>query len=483
MSRLWPQSLFAQLMITLLVILSLAQIISGIILYYERGQSLHKILELKSVEQVSSMVRFLNELTPQAREKAIKAFNSSDLRVSFDIKPLQESTQNGNQIQKSIRNSFANVLDQNYPIHIQFIEKHEHQINNNFETKKNGSSDNSNNSRISYGINRALKMVYEMMGTWSFTEYHILIQVKLDDGSWVSFIQHFPEALFNFPHRIITTLLILVVTAFFLSLFIVHKITKPINALAFAADELGRDIERAPIDESGPQEVSKAARAFNIMQAKINQHIEDRGRLLAAISHDLKTPITRLRLRTELLNDTELANKFLSDLDDMQSMVNETLDYMCGQDKTEPIQKIDVSALISSITQDMREAGHEIEFNEGEQKLHNGYPLALKRCLTNLMENAVRYGDKATIYIEESAKMLSIRIVDEGPGIPEEQMEHIFDPFFRLESSRNRSSGGVGLGLGIARDIARVSGGEIYLHNRNEGGLEAVLELPKIHSC
>ena len=482
MSRLWPQSLFAQLMITLLIILSLAQIISGVILYYERGQSLNKILELKSIEQVSSMVRFLNELTPQAREKAITAFNSSDLRVSFDVNLLPESTQSSNQIQESIRNSLTNVLDQNQSLRIQFLEKHDHQLNNNFESLKNGSSDNAYNSNDGNDFNSVQKMIHEMMGTSSFTEFHILIQVKLDDGSWVSFIQHFPEGLFNFPHRIITSLIILVVTTFFLSLFIVHKITKPINTLAFAADELGRDIERPPIDESGPQEVSQAAHAFNIMQAKINQHIKDRGRLLAAISHDLKTPITRLRLRSELLNDTELESKFLSDLDDMQSMVNETLDYMRGQDKTESIQKIDINALINSITQDMQDVGHVIEYNEGEQILYNGRPLALKRCLINLLENAIRYGDKATIYIEESAENLSIRIVDTGPGIPEEQMEHIFDPFFRLESSRNRSSGGMGLGLGIARDIARNNGGEIYLHNRKGGGLEAVLVLSKTYS-
>jgi len=483
MFRLWPQSLFAQLILTLLIVLSLAQIISGVILYFERGQSLKEVLELKSVEQVSSMVRLLNELTPQAREKAIYAFNSSNLRISLDIDPLPILNQSDNHIQESIHKLLTSVSDQNQSIRVQFIEKHDHEFNNYFESKNNDSSENTYNSSKSYGFNRVLKMIRDMMGTSSFTEYHFLIQVKLDDGSWVSFIQHFAESLFNLPYRIVASLLILMVTAFLLSWFIVHRITKPINTLAFAADELGRDIERPPIDESGPQEVSRAAHAFNVMQTKINQHIKDRGRLLAAISHDLKTPITRLRLRTELLNDTELESKFLSDLDDMQCMVNETLDYMRGQDKTESIQKIDINALLNSIAQDMRDAGHEIEFNVGEQKLYSGHPLALKRCLINLLENAIRYGEKATIYIEESAENLSIRIVDSGPGIPEEQMEHIFDPFFRLESSRNRSSGGMGLGLGIARDIARNSGGEIYLHNRKEGGLEAVLELPKIYSC
>jgi signal transduction histidine kinase len=219
------------------------------------------------------------------------------------------------------------------------------------------------------------------------------------------------------------------------------------------------------------------------MQSRLNQYIKDRSRLLAAISHDLRTPITRLRLRTEQLEDGELKKKYLNDLDDMQIMVNETLDYMRGQDNSEAVQKIDINTLIESIVQDLREAGHVIDIKGTSQEPYLSRPLALKRCLTNLLENAIRYGEDTTVYIEESEKSLLIRIVDTGPGIPQEKLEDIFEPFSRLDTSRNRSSGGVGLGLGIARDIARNNGGDIYLRNREEGGLEAVLKLPKRNSC
>jgi signal transduction histidine kinase len=263
-----------------------------------------------------------------------------------------------------------------------------------------------------------------------------------------------------------------------LSFIVVRWITKPISTLAVAADELGRDIQRSPLEENGPREVAQAAHAFNIMQSRINQYIQDRSQLLAAISHDLRTPITRLRLRTELLNNEALKKKFLGDLEDMQTMVNETLDYMRGHDRKEAIQKIDINALVDSLVEDMRDAGHQMNIEGKSQKVYRGRPLALKRCLTNLLENAIRYGENASIWIEESEKNLILRIIDTGPGIPQDQLDKIFEPFFRLDSSRNRSSGGVGLGLGIARDIARANGGDLYLRNPDKGGLEAVLELP-----
>lgn len=486
MARLWPRSLFGQLILMLLLVLTLAQLISAVILFYERGRSLNDILGVQSVEHITSMVRLFNSLAPPERDQAINAFNTSNLRISLDIDPLPQKYNSDNQMQKVLQKLFVDIYDQKRPVRVKMLPKHDRELSHHFEsimgelpTNRNciaGEDCPGDVSQDSYGVQQ---MMVEMMGTSVFQEHHFLIQAKLDDESWVTFMQHFPEGLFNLPYRMLASLLVLIISVLLLSLFVVRKITKPIDTLALAADELGRDIQRPPMDESGPREVSRAAHAFNTMQSRLNQYIKDRSRLLAAISHDLKTPITRLRLRTELLNNAELETKFLNDLDDMQTMVGETLDYMRGQDNSEAVQKIDINALIESIAQDLRDAGHEITFQDGNQIIYHGRPLALKRCVTNLMENAVRYGDNATVSVGETGKSLFIRIVDTGPGIPQEQLEQIFEPFFRLESSRNRSSGGVGLGLGIARDIARNNGGDIYLHNRKEGGLEAVLEMPK----
>lgn len=490
MVRLWPQSLFGQLILMLLLVLSMAQLISAVILFYERGQSLNEVLGLQSAEHITSMVRIFNDLAVPAREKAIDAFNTSNLRISLDIGPLPEASNTNDQMQKVLQKLFVDISNQSRPVRVFMLPKHDRGLSLHFDSIKNetltndvcGNGEGCPDEWIqdSYSVQQ---MMIEMMGTSVFKEHHFLIQVKLDDESWVTFMQHFPDRLFNLPYRMLASLLVLILTVLVLSFFIVRKITKPVDALVLAADELGRDIQRPPMDEGGPREVSRAAHAFNAMQARLNQYIKDRSRLLAAISHDLKTPITRLRLRTELLNNVELEAKFLSDLDDMQAMVNETLDYMRGQDNSEEIQKIDVNALIESIVQDLCDIGHHITFERKNHLLYCGRPLALKRCLANLMENAVRYGVSATVSVEETGKRILIRIVDTGPGIPSEKLEQIFEPFYRLETSRNRSSGGVGLGLGIARDIARNNGGDIYLQNRPEGGLEAVLELTKKDKC
>lgn len=487
-------------MLTLLLVLILAQLMSAAILFYERGQSLNEVLGLQSVERIASMVHLLNDLTPQSREQAIDAFSISNLRISLNIDPLPEMGQSNNRMQKALHDLFRNITDQKHPVRVLILAKGDAEQSHYFKSIKNDSLiDHSLKNRTDYSSgmmqspdsmqrmmrdmrqdsNGMQNMMHGMMGTSAILDHPFLLQVELDDGTWVSFIQNDSEELFKFPYRILASLIILILSVLLLSLFVVRRITKPIDTLAVAADELGRDIQRPPLDEKGPREVKRAAHAFNAMQSRLHQYIKDRGRLLAAISHDLRTPITRLRLRTELLKDAELETKFLNDVNDMQAMVDETLDYMQGHDNSEAVQPMDIHALIESVVQDMRDAGHETSFNEKNQRLYHGRPLALKRSLANLLENAIRYGDTATVHIEESEKSLLIRIVDAGPGIPPEKLEEIFEPFYRLESSRNRSSGGVGLGLGIAREIARNNGGDIYLRNCEEGGLEAVLELPK----
>lgn len=506
MIRLWPQSLFGQLMFTLVLTLTLAQLVSAVILFYERGQSLHEVLGLQSVERISSMTRLFDDLSPQARQQALKVFSTPNLRISFNREPIADVKEDHDQLHKALETLILRTMNQQRPIRIHVYTKEsdveDSLINLSEEitstdqprsNKKNntgwsrwyGGSNQNGTHWMKWDSQQANKDT--SWSRWRANEttrapvilkHPFLIQLQLKDGSWVSFVQPFPEELFSLPYRFFASLLILLVTVSLLSFIVVRWITKPISTLAVAADELGRDIQRSPLEENGPREVAQAAHAFNIMQSRINQYIQDRSQLLAAISHDLRTPITRLRLRTELLNNEALKKKFLGDLEDMQTMVNETLDYMRGHDRKEAIQKIDINALVDSLVEDMRDAGHQMNIEGKSQKVYRGRPLALKRCLTNLLENAIRYGENATIWIEESEKNLILRIVDTGPGIPQDQLDKIFEPFFRLDSSRNRSSGGVGLGLGIARDIARANGGDLYLRNSDEGGLEAVLELP-----
>jgi len=245
--------------------------------------------------------------------------------------------------------------------------------------------------------------------------------------------------------------------------------------LAEAAEDLGRNINRPPLAEQGSVEVRRAAQAFNTMQNRLVRYIQDRTRILAAMSHDLKTPITRLRLRAELLDDGELKAKFDKDLQEMESMVATTLDFMRGVDSQEAMQPVDIMALLESIQEDGKEMGQEIHIQGSVSRPYRGAPNALKRCLGNLIDNAVKYGACADITLADSEQRLEIRIRDRGPGIPENQLERVFEPFFRLEGSRSRDTGGTGLGLSIARNIAQTHGGELALRTIEAGGLDPAI--------
>ena len=215
------------------------------------------------------------------------------------------------------------------------------------------------------------------------------------------------------------------------------------------------------------------------MQQRLSRFISDRTRILTAMSHDLKTPITRMRLRTEMLEDSAVQAKFVRDLEEMESMVTQTLEFMRDTSAGEPVQRVNLAALLESLQSDFQDAGRPFEIGGAAAHPYPGRPLALRRCLANLVENAIRYGERAAISVEEGAGEVIIRILDRGPGIPEQELERAFEPFFRGEASRSRETGGTGLGLGIARNIARAHGGELVLRNRPGGGLEAILSLPR----
>jgi signal transduction histidine kinase len=267
-----------------------------------------------------------------------------------------------------------------------------------------------------------------------------------------------------------------------LSLLAVRWLSRPLSVLAQAATELGEDLRRPPLPEAGPLEVQRAARAFNRMQKRIQRQIEDRERLLAAVSHDLRTPITRLRLRAEALEDPALKAKFEHDLADMEAMVSATLAFMRAGADRESTAPIDVMALLESIQTDMLELGQAVDVAGATLAPYRGQPVALKRALINVIENAVKYGQRAHVRVEDAASALRILVADDGPGIPPAELEQVFEPFYRLEASRSRDSGGVGLGLAIARSITRAHGGDLTLRNRNQGGLEAVLTLPRMRA-
>jgi signal transduction histidine kinase len=214
------------------------------------------------------------------------------------------------------------------------------------------------------------------------------------------------------------------------------------------------------------------------MQQRLAHSMAERSRVLTAMSHDLKTPITRMRLRTDMLEDEAVREKFERDLAEMEQMVTQTLEFMRDATDTEPVKRVDLMALVESLQADYEDMAKEVRIMGRVSRPLAARPVAMRRCLTNLVDNAIRYGARATIDLAEEADRVILRVLDDGPGIPEAQLERAFEPFYRGEASRSRETGGFGLGLGIARNIARAHGGELTLKNRPEGGLAATLTLP-----
>ena len=268
------------------------------------------------------------------------------------------------------------------------------------------------------------------------------------------------------------------------ALVAVRWVTKPLQQMASAATAFAHDLDAAPLDEVGPTEVRRAAEAFNFMQKRLRQLVVERGRALAAVSHDLRTPLTRMRLRAELVEDPALQAKLNADIDAMKGMVNSVLAYLRGLEDAEPIQPINMEALLSSIVEDEQALGRQVSFQESApgRAAPGPYPgklSILKRAVTNLIDNAVAHGQTVAVRIEDSAAALRVVIEDDGPGIPSADLARVTEPFVRLDASRRLNTGGVGLGLAIVRDAAAYHGGQLILENREEGGLRASLMLPR----
>jgi signal transduction histidine kinase len=257
-----------------------------------------------------------------------------------------------------------------------------------------------------------------------------------------------------------------------------RTITRPLGDLARAADEVGRGATTTPLKETGAREIRGATRAFNAMQERLRRYLDSRTQVLAAMSHDLRTPLTRLRLRVESIDDDQLRQRCIEDLDEMSNMVRGALGVFRGLNDEEAAVPVDINALAQELQRQHSELGADVTIVGSARSPYVAKPLALKRCLGNLVQNAIRHGVRASIHIEDGQQLI-LRVCDDGPGIPGDMLEKVFEPFFRLEHSRNRDTGGTGLGLSIARDIAQAHGGSLSLHNRQGGGLEARLVLPR----
>jgi signal transduction histidine kinase len=303
------------------------------------------------------------------------------------------------------------------------------------------------------------------------------IQVRLGDGS--SVVVHAMRVGMPVSRWVMWVLVIQLLVLAVCAWFAVRLVTRPLAELAAAADDLGPDLKAQKLAEEGPTEVAHAARAFNAMQQRIGGYMSERVEILAAISHDLQTPITRMRLRTEMMDDEHDRTKFRQDLDAMNSLVREGVTYARTlHGATEPPLRMDADALLESMQADYEDAGKTVHLEGKAGAPIVGRPNAMRRIVMNLIDNALIFGSDVRVRVQPGDGQLAIAVVDNGPGIPPNELDAVLKPFYRVESSRNRSTGGTGLGLAIAHQLAMAMGAELKLQNRPEGGLEARLTMP-----
>jgi signal transduction histidine kinase len=467
--KLLPRTLIGSTLLVVAAGLVLAQIASIGVNLFDRGGAVYRLSAQQLALRIGETARILNRLPPSERAKVAEELNSSTLRLSLSPEAFQADRDEeefqeyeaafARMIQRAIGTT-ARVTAEITPLP---------------------------KPRRSTGAEPPAHGPIEL---WIARNFHFLLpdpfvvvaQVGLDDGTMAIFLAQVPQEPLGRLKRIVPHLLLWVLIFFALAALAVRLITRSLDRLARAADRLGSDPEGPPIVEAGPTEVRRVIGAFNRMQAEVRGYVLERTRLLGAVSHDLRTPLTRLRLRAELLPDPELRAKFVRDVAEMEAMAAAALDFtrtLGAEARREPV---DVGALIDRLSEDWRETGGKVTVEGAPRDAVSAHPEALRRCLNNLIENALRYGERAHVHVEDDDEALRIAVGDEGPGIPEAELERVFEPFFRLEPSRNRASGGAGLGLSIARNIARWHGGDVRLRNRApDAGLVAELWLPRPH--
>ncbi len=310
----------------------------------------------------------------------------------------------------------------------------------------------------------------------------LVIQVEMEPGNWLYLAGLMPNPYFletsnpmsleRLQPQVLSLLAVLVLT-----ILVVRSITRPLEALSHAAEAIGNGDNAAPLPETGSREFVNTARAFGAMRERIQCYLRDRERLFVSISHDLRTPIMRLKLRAELLDDDALRDEFHDDLDDLDMMVKGALQCVKDSDIYENPTEVRLDALIGRIVRGAQLASHEVAFAESGLTV-TAKPLALKRAIGNLLDNALFYGQSAEIDVGAVDGKVEIRIRDHGPGVPEDALRSLFDPYVRLDHGRSQNAGGMGLGLGIARDIVQGHGGELRLANHAQGGVVATIVLP-----
>lgn len=467
----WRSSLAAQLIGFVLVTLIVSQALFFFISRNEQERALYTASKSEFFTRATSITRLMGSLPDQLRNEALEATETAFSRFWIS----DSAPDNADDWRRRAADELARPL-------ANFVDSHQHP---GFDLQS--AIDSTTRDEI-ISANAGQSWLMPSAVTWNLPQtarYTPLggtrgfgIAVKLDDGTWLNsaYYNSTPTSWWN--SQTLAWLALAAILLCVIATLAANRIARPLQRLTAAAEALGRGENVPPLPEEGTDDIRQTTAAFNRMQGRLFRFIEDRTRMLAAIGHDLRTPLTSLRLRVEFVNDPDTQQKMLATIDEIQTMTEATIAFARGEATKEDTRAVDLNALVGSLCDDLAEMGQPVTYEDAEKTTYRCRPDSLRRAIRNIIENAVRYGGKARVQLCRNEQTIDIIVEDDGPGIPEAMHEQAFAPFYRIEASRNRETGGVGLGLAIARTILRHHGGDIVLNNDNPN-FRVVISLPR----
>ena len=462
--KLAPKSLAGRLTLLLLIALAIAQGVAMALFVRERIEVVRHAQQDNVILRTATVARLLRDTPPALHGAVVIAASTDFSRYSLTDAPLVSRSGAGVRADAiAARLSVALETDRDRVRVAPMWSRHRHHDDDDDDGawRHNGRDDGDHN----HGP-RHRRLLWFTAST------------ALDDGRWLNVEVSPPPGA---PPWGLTFVLSFILSALGIAAVAVltgRRIAKPMRRLAAAAGKLGRGEAVEDLPEAGPLEIRDTVQAFNVMRERLDRFVRDRTAMLAAVSHDLRTPITSLRLHAEMIENEDTRAKIIAALDEMRRMTEDTLAFIREDMQREGTRTVDLHALVDSVATDLADLGHEITVADSGRILVPCRTVALRRAFRNLLENACRYGGRTSVRIVPDGAQVRIVVEDEGPGIPEAELERVFEPFVRLEASRSQETGGTGLGLAIARSIVRGHGGDIRLENRQTGGLRATVTLP-----
>ncbi len=451
--RLYPDTLAGRTLALLIAMTLLLIIGSSVLILDERQERFDERNRFHLIERVTTLVNLLSDANHEERQRIIQRVSNQGDLIELGAQP-RGTARPAHPLERVIGQMISrNLRNQDY-----------HSVRVKVAMK------NRNNPVFNSDRRHESAHVHDLES--------IDISVRLRDGNWVNIHTENFEGPPPWARKTVQLLLLLLTLLIISGLIISKRMARPMAQLADAASRFGLGRTITPLPETGPREVRNTIRAFNQMQERLEKHISDRSLMLAAVSHDLRTPITTLRLRAEYIDDDETREKTLATLSEMENILSNTLSFARDEAADEKTRSTDIAALLMTLTDEHSDLGGKVQYQGPDRLIYECRPVSLKRALNNIIDNALKYGAQAYVTLTEKNKLIEITIDDNGPGIPEANIEDVFTPFFRLENSRNRATGGAGLGLAVARTVIHAHGGRLILNNRKEGGLRASISLP-----